>query len=129
MKTKTFIIAGICGGIANWLLARLSYGIILEDYFPQPTTNTRSLTYIFLGCLSLGFFLSYFFNRWAQISTISTGAKAGAFFGLFLALFYGFIKLAMENSMTTELFTLDIAVSIGITSITGALVGYINGKV
>lgn len=129
MNTKTFILAGLLGGIANWLLGWLSYGIILADYFPQPNENTRSLTYIFLGCLSLGFFLSYFYNRWAQISTISTGARAGAFFGLFLALSYGFIKMAMESSMTAELFTLDLAVSIGITAITGAIVGGVNGKI
>lgn len=90
MNTKTFIVAGLIGGIVNWLLGWLSYGIILADYFPQPNASLRSLAYVFLGCLTLGFFLSYFYNRWAQIATISTGARAGAFFGLFLALAYGF---------------------------------------
>ena len=60
---------------------------------------------------------------------MSTGAKAGAFFGLFLALTTGFTKMAMDASLTTELFTLDIAVSIFITAITGAVVGFINHKV
>jgi hypothetical protein len=129
MKTKTFIIAGICGGITNWLLSWLSYGIILEDYFAQPNESKRAIIYLILGCLALGFFLSYFYNRWAQISTMSTGAKAGAFFGLFLALTTGFTKMAMDASLTTELFTLDIAVSIFITAITGAVVGFINHKV
>lgn len=129
MNTKTFILAGLVGGIVNWLLAWLSYGIILADYFPQPSENTRSILFIFLGCLSLGFFLSYFYNRWAQISTTSTGARAGAFFGLFLALCYGFFKMAMETSITAELFTLDLAVSIGMTAITGAVIGGINGKI
>lgn len=129
MKTKTFIIAGICGGVINWLLGWLSYGIILAEYFPQPNEGTRPEIYLFLGCLSMGFFLSYFYNRWAQISTISTGASAGAFFGLFLALSHGFFKMAMNESMTTELFTLDIAISIGITAVTGAVVGYLNGKI
>ncbi|WP_179008149.1 hypothetical protein [Winogradskyella forsetii] len=128
MKTKTFIIAGICGGIVNWLLGWLGYGIILADYFPQPKEDTRSQIFICLGYLSLGFFLSYFYNRWAQIATISTGARAGAFFGLFLALWAGFFNIAMDASMTTELFTLDIAISIGITAVTGAIVGFINGK-
>ena len=128
MNTKTFILAGFVGGIVCWLLGWLSYGIILADYFPQPNENTRSLTYIFLGCLSLGFFMSYFYNRWAQISTVATGARAGAFFGLFLALSYGFFKMALQTAITTELFTLDVAFSIGITAVTGACVGGINGK-
>jgi len=128
MNTKTFIVAGLVGGIINWLLGWLSYGIILADYFPQPNENKRSMLFIFLGCLSIGFFLSYFYNRWAQISTISTGARAGAFFGLFLALSYGFFKMAMEPSMTAEFFTLDVAISIGMTAITGAIVGGLSGK-
>lgn len=129
MNTKTFILAGLIGGIVNWLLGWLSYGIILADYFPQPNENASSMIFILLGCLSLGFFISYFYNRWAQISTISTGARAGAFFGLFLALSYGFFKMAMGTSMTTEFFTLDIAISIGMTAVTGAVVGGINGKI
>lgn len=129
MNTKTFIVAGLIGGIVNWLLGWLSYGIILADYFPQPNASLRSLAYVFLGCLTLGFFLSYFYNRWAQISTISTGARAGAFFGLFLALAYGFFKMAMQAPITTELFTLDVAITIGITAVTGAVVGGINGKI
>lgn len=128
MKTKTFIIAGICGGIVNWLLGWLGYGIILVDYFPQPNKGMQSQIFIFLGCLSIGFFLSYFYNRWAQIATISTGARAGAFFGLFLALLDGFFNLATDTSMTKELITLNIAISIGITAMTGAIVGFINGK-
>lgn len=129
MNTKTFILAGLIGGIVNWLLGWLSYGVILSDYFPLPNENNRSLTFLFLGCLSLGFFLSYFYNRWAQISTVSTGARAGAFFGLFLALSYGFFKMATKTTITTELFTLDVAFSIGIIAVTGAVVGGINGKI
>lgn len=129
MNTKTFLVAGLVGGIINWLLVWLTYGIILADSFPQPNKNTSSLTYVFFGCLTVGFFLSYFYNRWAQISTISTGARAGAFFGLFLALSYGFFKMAMDTSITTEQFTLDIAVSICITATTGAVIGFINNKV
>ncbi|WP_299100679.1 hypothetical protein [uncultured Winogradskyella sp.] len=129
MKTKTFIIAGICGGIVNWLLSWLSYGIVLADYYPLPQENLRSFTYVFLGCLSIAFFLSYFFNRWAQIATITTGARAGAFFGFFLSISYGFIAMAMDSSMSAELLTLDVATSIVITGITGAVIGFINKKV
>lgn len=59
---------------------------------------------------------------------ISTGARTGAFFGLFLAFSCGFFKMAMKTSMTAEFFTLDVAVSIGMTAATGTVVGGINGK-
>ncbi|NRD19722.1 hypothetical protein HNV08_06650 [Winogradskyella eckloniae] len=129
MKTKTFILAGCCGGIVNWALSWLSYGLILQSYFPQPKDNFSSLTFVFLGCLTMGFFLSYFYNRWAQISTITTGAKAGAFIGFFLSLSYGLISKAMDPSFTTELLTLRLGTTILVVGVTGAVVGYVNGKV
>lgn len=127
MKTKTFIVAGLVGGLVNWFLGWLSYGVIFIEHFKHPKDDINSIIYVFFSYLSIGFFLSYFYNQWAHISTATKGAKAGAIFGIFLALFCGFFNLAMQN-ITSELFIINLVVSILMTAITGAVVGAINGK-
>jgi drug/metabolite transporter (DMT)-like permease len=128
MKTKTFIIAGLVGGIANWLLGWLFYGILLADFFPQPEEASETMVYILLGCLMYGLFISYVYNRWAQISTAATGAKAGAVIGLFMGLYYNFFNLAMQPETTAQMAVADVGISIVMTAIVGAIIGAINGK-
>ena len=128
MNTKTFVIAGLIGGIVDWLLGWLFYGILLADYFPQPAESTKTMVCILAGCLTFGFFISYIYNRWAQISTASTGAKAGAIIGFFMGLNASLFNMALVKGVTYERFALDLLVSIVLAAIVGAAVGFINGK-
>ena len=128
MKAKAFLFAGLVGGIVIWSLGLLSYKIILADFFPQPEESTKTIIYILLGCLTFGLFLSYLYNRWAQISTAATGARAGAYIGLFLSILYNFFKMTTQPEMTSEMFATDLGITIVLTAITGAVIGAINGK-
>ena len=128
MKTKNFLIAGIAGGIADFLLGWLFYGILFIDTFPQPEESSETMAFIFLGCLTFGLFVSYIYTQWAQISTAGTGAKAGAIIGLFIGLFYNFFNLAMHSEITLELAALDVGISVVMTAIIGAVIGLVNGK-
>lgn len=128
MKTKNFLVAGIVGGIVDFLLGWLFYGIIFIDTFPQPEESSQTMIFIFLGCLTFSLFVSYIYNRWAQISTAISGAKAGAIIGIFIGLFFNFFNLAMNTEGTIELAALDVVITIIMTSIIGAVIGYINGK-
>ncbi|GAB1857435.1 hypothetical protein MHTCC0001_22710 [Flavobacteriaceae bacterium MHTCC 0001] len=128
MKTKNFLISGIVGGIVDFLLGWLFYGIIFKNTFPQPEESGQTMLFIFLGCLTFGLFMSYIYNRWAQIATATTGAKAGAIIGLFIGLFYNFFGLAMQPAKTFDLAALDVGISIIMSSIVGAVIGAINGK-
>ncbi|WP_369994110.1 hypothetical protein [Winogradskyella sp.] len=129
MKTKTFAIAGLVGGVVDWLLGWLFYGIIFADTFPQPEEGTNALLYITFGCFSFGFFMSYIYNKWAQITTLATGIKAGAIIGLFMGLIANFFNMAMETSANFEIFAIDIAISIVMAAIVGAVIGLVNGRV
>lgn len=129
MKTKTFVVAGLVGGIVNWLLGWLFYGIIFADTFPQPEEESNALLYITLGCFAFGFFISYLYNKWAQISTFGTGLSAGAVIGLFMGLITNFFNMAMETVTNFEIFGIDLGISIVMTAITGGVIGLINGKV
>ena len=128
MKAKTFLAAGIVGGIVNWFLGWLFYGILLVDFLPQPEESNKTPILILLGSLSFGLFISYIYNRWAQIATLITGAKAGVFIGFFIALFYNFFNMAMNSEFTTEMFVMDLGITVIMTACTGAVVGAINGK-
>lgn len=128
MKTKNFLVSGLAGGIADFLLGWLFYGILFKDSFPQPEESSNAMVMIFLGCITFGLFMAYIFIKWANISTAATGAKAGAIIGLFIALFYNFFNMAMDSSATMQMLAMDIAISIVMAAIVGAVIGAVNGK-
>ena len=128
MNTKTFLVAGLIGGIVDWLLGWLFYGILLADYFPQPEESTKTMVCILAGCLVFGFFISYIYNRWAQISTAATGAKAGSIIGLFIGLINNFFGMAMDSGGEIQTAALSLVIGIVMAAIVGAVVGMINGK-
>lgn len=128
MKTKNFLVAGIVGGIVNFLLGWLFYGFLFLDYFPNQAENNTDLIYIFLGCTMYGLFVAYIYTKWAQITTAMTGAKAGAIIGLFLALYFNFFGMAMMEEATFQMAALDTGISIVMSAIMGAVIGVVNGK-
>ncbi len=128
MKIKNFLVSGIAGGIVDFLLGWLFYGIIFLNTFPQPEESSETMLFIFLGCITFGLFVSYIYSQWAQISTAATGLKAGAIIGLFVGLFYNFFNLAMMPETTLKLAALDVGISVVMTAIIGAVIGIVNGK-
>lgn len=129
MNTKNFIVGGLVGGIVDWLLGWLFYGIIFADKFPQPDETTNALLFITFGCFAFGFFISFIFNMWAQISTFTTGLKAGAYIGLFMGLIEGFFSLADQASPDFEISGLMLLISVIMASLVGGVIGAVNGKI
>ena len=128
MNTKTFIVGGLVGGIVDWLLGWLFYGIIFSDKFPQPDETTNAMLFITCGCFAFGFFMSFIYNKWAEIATLSAGLKAGAIIGLFMGLMEGFFSLADQSTPNYELFGIVIFISIVMAGLVGAAIGIVNGK-
>ena len=128
MKTKNFVVSGIVGGIVDFLLGWLFYGIIFKDSFPQPEESSNTMIMIFLGCITFGLFIAYIFTKWGQISTAATGAKAGAIIGLFVGLFYHFFDMAENASASVQLAALDVVIGLVMAAIVGAVIGAVNGK-
>jgi hypothetical protein len=128
MKTKNFLISGLSGGVADFLLGWLFYGMIFKDSFPQPEESSNSMVMIFLGCITFGLFMAYIFTKWANISTAVTGAKAGAIISLFISLAMNFFNMAMDSTSTFQTFALDVAIATVMGAIIGAVIGVVNGK-
>jgi hypothetical protein len=124
MNVKNFLLAGIAGGITDFLLGWLFYGIIFHDFFGGPEPN---LTFIFAGCMSFGFLMSYVYVRWANITTWMAGAKAGAGIGLLMGLMDNFFRIAMDNSSPDQKFGVDVVVCMLISIGVGAVVAATNG--
>lgn len=129
MKTKNFLVSGVVGSIVYFLLGWLFYAILFKEFFPpNPNEGEENLVMIFLGGLSYGLFIAYIFVQWAQISTLGTGAKAGAIIGLFNGLYWNFFYIAMNPGYTYEAFAADVVIMTVSTIIVGAVIGAINGK-
>lgn len=126
MNIKNFIVAGLVGGIINFLLGWLFYGILFKEYFL--TDGQENMLFITLGSFTFGFFVSYIFVRWAAISNWSTGFKAGAVIGLFISLYMNFFTNAMINTPDYKTMALDVVISIIISGLVGVAVALSNSK-
>lgn len=128
MNAKNFLVSGVVGGIVNFLLGWLLYGIIFIDQFPL--TSEINYTMVVLGSITLGLFVSYIFVKWAQISNWKTGLQAGAVIGLFMALYWDFfINMTKVNAdINWQIFGLDVLLTIVATALTGAVIAVVIDK-
>ena len=126
MKIKNFLIAGIVGGIIDFLLGWLLYGILFRDQFPGEMPN---MLFIFLGCMTFGFFVAYIFTKWASITNFTTGMRAGAVIGLFTALMSNFFMRSNSLNVDYSNMLLDIAITLVMGAIVGASVAVTIDKI
>lgn len=125
MNVKKFLVAGIAGGIVNFLLGWVFYGILFKDIYPEG--EEMNLVFTFLGCLTSGLFVAFIFTKWAGISMPITGLKAGAIIGFFTSLSMNFFMYS-NKAVNYQNIALDVLISIIIGAIIGAAVALILGK-
>lgn len=126
MNVKNFLVSGIAGGIVQFLLGWLFYGILFKNSFP--TDGNENMLFIFLGCMTFGFFVSYIFTKWARISNVASGFKAGAVIGLFIALYTNFFMNSMTSAINYQTIGLDVAITVVMAALVGAVIALVNGK-
>ncbi len=124
MRLKNFIFCGLAGGIADFLLGWLLYGIVFRDHFPDEMPN---MAFVFLGCMTFGFFASYLFVYLTNLVTFSSGLKAGAVIGLLIGLMSNFFSRAGSAEVDYQNFALDVAIGIIMGAAVGAVVAGVNG--
>ena len=126
MNVKNFIVGGIVGGIVDWLLGFLFYGIIFKDTFPEG--DSMNMMMIVLGCFSVGFFISYIFVHWASISKLMTGMKAGAIIGVFMGLISGFFDNESVADPDFKVLAIGVFISIVMCAFVGGSIAVVNDK-
>jgi hypothetical protein len=127
MNEKRFLVSGTIAGIAFFLLGWLFYGIIFKDFFLK--NENENMLFIFLGCMTLGFFLSYIFTKWTGIVRLNTGLFTGATIGLFIGLYTNFVFYSMTNAVPYKTMGIDIAITIITSAIVGAIIAVCNSKI
>ncbi|HAH53953.1 MAG TPA: hypothetical protein DCM02_01365 [Flavobacterium sp.] len=125
MNTKKFLVSGVIGGIINFLLGWLFYGILFKDIYPEG--ENMNMVFTFLSCLTYSLFIAYIFTKWAGISNPVTGLKAGALIGLFTSLSMNFFMYS-NKAVNYPNMILDVVITIFITAIMGAAIAYIIKK-
>ena len=128
MNVKNFLIAGFVGGIVEYLLGWLLWGELFRDCLPLHDDKDMNMLFIFLGCMTFAFFMSYVFTQWAQISKPVTGLKAGAIFGIFLGLYSNFFQNSLQLNPNYQMMLIDIALTVFCGAIVGAVIALVNGK-
>ncbi len=128
MSTNKILIAGLIGGLAAFILGWLFYGTLLMGFFEKNAGSATGVTRpmeemvwwaMILGHLAYGYLFALIFGRWANISTLATGAKAGAVIGGLMALTFDMIMYGSTNISNLTAALVDVVVMI----VTGAIVG------
>ena len=127
MNLKKFIVGGILGGLVDWVLGWLFYGMIFKNTFPM-NDSTMNMVMITAGCFTFGFFISYLFTGLTSISNLTTGLKAGAIIGLFQGLFSGFFANQSTLTPNYRVLAIGVVISIVMTAAIGATVATVNKK-
>lgn len=128
MDVKKFMIGGIVGGIVDFFLGWLIYGILLKDTFPVEEGTTENMLFIFLGCMSFGFLLSYVFAQSEGVSKCVPGIKLAAGISLFMSLSVNFFANMTKDTIDVKLLVIDVLASMVLASIVGATIAVVNGK-
>ena len=135
MNTKNFLIGGIVGGVAYFLLGWLIYGNLLMNFFrehPGAATNVErpedQMVWwaLILGNVLFGFVLSYIFAK-SGVATLANGLITGGIVGFLICsamqlTMYGTTYINSKQAMAA-----DIAAFTVMSAIVGAIIGAVNG--
>lgn len=135
MNTNKFLIGGIVGGIAYFLLGWVIYGMILkapmeEAMVPGAKALSRGegmiMWAMILGNMSMGFLMSYVLNR-AGVMNAMSGLTFGLVVGLLSSLGMNFIWYSQMDMISMNGMFMDIGASTVMTGIVGLIIGAVNG--
>ena len=138
MNTNKFLVGGIIGGIANFLLGWLVWGTLLMSFMQGHTTEAGKAVMrtdentiwwaLIAANLLMGFLTSYILNK-AGVISASAGAAMGAVIGLLMSSAIDLFNYAfMDLSDSMIAIVVDVLASIVVTAIVGAIIGWYNGR-
>lgn len=136
MNTKT-LIAGLIAGVVYFLLGWLLYGILFASTMQSMSGSATGvmkaddemiLWALALGNIAFGLALAYIFSNWAKITTVMSGAVAGATVGALLSLGMDLIWYATSNVMTLGGSCLDVVIFTIMSAAAGAAAAWWLGR-
>jgi hypothetical protein len=128
MNVKNFIVGGIVGGIVDFLLGWVVYGILLHDMMPMEPGAKENMLFIFLGCMSFGFLMSWVFSQGEGISNVGAGIKMALGIAVFMGLCSHFFMNMTNETIDVKFMAIDILGSLVLATGVGAAVAMVNAK-
>ena|SRR5438046_10649436 len=135
MNSQKFIVGGIVGGIAYFILGWVIYGMLLKDFMANNLSSPGTMRAdadtiwwaLILGQLAGGFLLAYIIGK-AGATSAGSGAGVGFIVGLLVCLSYDLTMYGVSTSIASlKGLAADVAISAVITAIVGAVVGMVMG--
>ncbi|QBZ98503.1 hypothetical protein [Flavobacterium sangjuense] len=130
MNVKNFIVGGIVGGIVDFLLGWVVYGMLLKDTFPKSACDgpAENMLFIFLGCMSFGFLISWVFSQGEGISNMAAGIKMALGISVLMGMCSWFFMNMTQETIDVKLMAIDIVAGMVLATGVGAAVAMVNGK-
>ena len=136
MNSSKFFIGGIIGGVANFLLGWLVWGMLLMNFMKEHSSEASKAVMradddviwwaLIVANLFAGFLLSYILKK-AAVSSASAGASTGAVVGLLTSASINCFNYAFMNLSDTTAMLTDMAASLVVTAIVGGIIGWYFG--
>lgn len=131
MNSNKFLIGGIAGGVVNFFLGYLFYGLLLKKFFADNGMSVNMDTIVWwaliVANLVTGFLFSYIIGK-ANVSSAGGGAGVGFVVGLLFALSLDLMMYSFGQGMKEfKGIAADILTSAVISAIVGAVVGWAYG--
>ena len=140
MNTNKFLVGGIIGGVANFFLGWLVWGMLLMSFMKEHTSvvgkavmrkdangeDTMIWWALIVANLLAGFFLSYILNK-ARVMSASAGASMGAVIGLLMSATINCFNYAFMDMSDTTAMAADIGASLVVTAVVGGIIGWYLG--
>ena len=137
MNTNKFIVGGIIGGVVNFLLGWLVWGMLLMNFMKEHTTEVGKAVMrgdenmiwwaLIAGNLLWGFVLSYVLNK-SGSNSFSSGATTAAVLSLLVAASYNCFIYAFQNTFDTTSMIVDIIANSIVGGIVGGIIGWYLGR-
>ena len=135
MNTKKFLIGGLTGGIAYFLLGYLFYGVLFLDFFTKNAGTATGVAKtmdqmiwwaLILGNLIAGCLLAFVLGK-AKTESMGSGLMTGACLGFLMAAAYDLTSYGTSNLMNSKGVIADVCIYTVMSAISGAIVGWVLG--
>ena len=136
MNTNKFLVGGIIGGVANFLLGWVVWGMLLMNFMKEHTSELGKSVMrpddqmiwgaLIAGNLLFGFLLSYILNK-AGVMSAGAGAFTGAVIGLLFSATINCFNYAFMDMSDMTAMGVDLVASTAVTAIVGGIIGWYLG--
>lgn len=134
MSSNRFVLAALAGGVVNFVVGFVLYGVLLASFFAAnqgsavgAMKEVPDLVHLGLGQLVFGVFLAVVIDKWARVGGLAAGLRIGAISGLLMGLGYDLTMFGVSNISNITATLVDPLVFMVQMACAGAATGAVLG--